>query len=220
MFAEGVTCASLARLGSSRTPDVCWQGRLWTALAWAALLVGGRPVEAHPATADTRLSRIGPAPDFVLTRQDGARLGLVALRGKVVVVTFIYATCADTCPLLTAKLVGIQERLGTDRARARFVAITVDPERDAPEVLRRYADRHGAAAPGWAFLTGTVAEIHEVARRYGVYVKKRPGGDVDHTFLTSLIDGEGILRVQYQGVRFDPGEFLRDLRSLVREGSP
>jgi cytochrome oxidase Cu insertion factor (SCO1/SenC/PrrC family) len=68
------------------------------------------------------------------------------------------------------------------------------------------------------FLTGTADEIGDVARRYGIYVRKRPAGDVDHTFLTSVIDGYGVLRVQYQGVRFDPGEFLRDLRSLFSEG--
>jgi protein SCO1/2 len=188
------------------------------ALIGGALLLGGAPVGPHPAKANARLSRIGPAPDFDLTLRDGARVGLADLRGKVVVVTFIYATCADTCPLLTAKLVGIQRELGTNGAGVRFVAITVDPEKDTPEALRRYAEGHGAKAPGWLFLTGTKREIGEVARRYGVYVKKRPTGDVDHTFLTSVIDGEGVLRVQYQGVRFDPGEFLRDLRSLLPEG--
>jgi protein SCO1 len=94
----------------------------------------------------------------------------------------------------------------------------VDPVKDTPEALRRYAEGHGAKAPGWIFLTGTEGEIGEVARRYGIYVKKRPAGDVDHTFLTSVIDGDGVLRVQYQGVRFNPGEFLRDLRSLLLEG--
>ena len=188
------------------------------AVAGAVLLGGGAPAGAHPAKADARLSRIGPAPDFALTRQDGERVGLADLRGKVVVVTFIYATCADTCPLLTAKLVEIQRRLGADGPRVRFVAITVDPVRDTAEALRRYAEGHGAKAPGWLFLTGTEEEIGEVARRYAIYVKKRPAGDVDHTFLTSLIDGEGVLRVQYVGVRFDPGEFLGDLRSLLREG--
>jgi len=194
------------------------RSRLLMALVGAVLLGGGPPAGAHPAKADARLSRIGPAPDFALTMQDGARVGLADLRGKVVVVTFIYATCADTCPLLTAKLVGIQRRLGGDGARVRFVAITVDPVKDTPEALRRYAGGHGAKAPGWLFLTGTEEEIGEVARRYGIYVKKRPAGDVDHTFLTSLIDGEGVLRVQYLGVRFDPGEFLGDLRSLLSEG--
>ena len=192
--------------------------RLLMALVGAALLSGGAQAGAHPAKADARLSRIGPAPDFALTMQDGARVGLADLRGKVVVVTFIYATCADTCPLLTAKLVEIQRRLSGDGARVRFVAITVDPVKDTPEALRRYAGSHGAKAPGWLFLTGTEEEIGEVARRYAVYVKKRPAGDVDHTFLTSLIDGKGVLRVQYLGVRFDPGEFLGDLRSLLREG--
>jgi protein SCO1 len=192
--------------------------RFLIALVGAALLGVCTPARVHPEQADAWLSRIGPAPDFALTLQDGARIGLADLRGKVVVVTFIYASCADTCPLLTAKLVGIQRQLGTDGARVRFVAITVDPKKDTPAALRRYAEGHGAKAPGWIFLTGTEEEIGEVARRYGIYVKKRPGGDVDHTFLTSLIDGEGVLRVQYQGVRFSPGEFLRDLRSLLIEG--
>lgn len=190
---------------------------LLIALVGVALLGGGTPV-AHPGQADTRLSRIGPAPDFALTGQDGARVGLADLRGKVAVVTFIYATCADTCPLLTAKLVGIQRRLGVEGGRVRFVAITVDPAKDTPEALRRYADGHGAKAPGWMFLTGRADEIGEVARRYGIYARRKPAGDVDHTFLTSIIDPEGVLRVQYQGVRFDAGEFLRDLRSLLAEG--
>jgi protein SCO1/2 len=192
--------------------------RFLIALIGVALLGGGTPVGAHPAKADARLSRIGPAPDFALTLQDGTQIGLADLRSKVVVVTFIYTTCADTCPLLTAKLVGIQRQLGADGARVRFVAITVDPKKDTPAALRRYAEGHGAKAPGWIFLTGTEGEIGEVARRYGIYVKKRPAGDVDHTFLTSVIDGEGVLRVQYQGVRFSPDEFLRDLRSLLIEG--
>jgi protein SCO1/2 len=84
--------------------------------------------------------------------------------------------------------------------------------------LKNYAQAHGARGPGWAFLTGTPAEIQDVARRYGVFARKTARGDVDHTFLTSLVDREGALRVQYMGVRFDPGEMLRDLRALIREG--
>jgi protein SCO1/2 len=56
-----------------------------------------------------------------------------------------------------------------------------------------------------------------VARRYGIYYRKSERGDVDHSFLTSVIDASGALRVQYQGVRFDADELLRDLRSLLRE---
>jgi protein SCO1/2 len=177
-------------------------------------------VGGHEAKGDARLSRIGPAPDFTLTTQDGARLALRDLRGKVVAVTFIYASCADTCPLLTAKMAALQARLGREfGSRVFFASVTVDPTRDTPEVLRRYAAAHGANAAGWAFLTGTPAEIHDVERRYGIYARKNPSGDVDHTFLTSVIDRDGVLRVQYLGVRFDPDELLEDVKSLLREMS-
>ena len=94
----------------------------------------------------------------------------------------------------------------------------MDPARDTPEVLKRYAEGHGAQSAGLAFLTGTPSEIRAVAKHYGVYYRKTSRGDVDHTFLTSLVDQDGILRVQYLGVRFDPNELLRDLQALVREG--
>src|SRR5215831_17539355 len=175
----------------------------------------------HDARADGPLSKIGPAPEFTLTTQDNARLSLRDLRGKVVAVTFIYASCADTCPLLTAKLASLQARLGADFSpKVFFASITVDPERDTPEVLTRYAQAHGAKPAGWAFLTGTPAEILAVEKKYGIFARKNPRGDVDHTFLTSLIDRDGILRVQYLGVRFDPNELLADLRSLLREAGP
>ncbi len=171
------------------------------------------------AAADEALPRIGQAPAFTLTTQDRARVSLDDLRGKVVAVTFIYASCADTCPILTAKMAALQARLGADFGqRVMFASITVDPERDTPDALKNYAHGHGADLRGWLFLTGAPGEIQEVAKRYGVYYKKSVRGDVDHTFLTSLIDSRGVLRVQYLGVRFDPDEMLRDLQSLVREG--
>jgi len=179
------------------------------------------PALAHQPGRDARLPTIGPAPAFSLMTSDGGRLALGDLRGKVVAVTFIYATCTDTCPLLTAKLVALGQRMGKDfGAQVAFVAISIDPERDTTEVLKSYAQAHGARGAGWAFLTGTPTEIRDVAQRYGVFARKTDRGDVDHTFLTSLVDRGGALRVQYMGVRFDPDEMLRDLRSLLREGGP
>ena len=183
-----------------------------TTIVVAALALSASLVAAES------LPKIKPAPEFTLTKQDGVRLALKELRGKVLAITFIFASCADTCPLLTAKMAGIQDRLGSDFGKkVHFVSITVDAERDTPEVLRRYAEGHKANAAGWAFLTGTPAEIRDVAKRYGIYYKKTSRGDVDHTFLTSLVDQNGILRVQYMGVKFDPDEMLRDLQSLTRE---
>jgi protein SCO1/2 len=175
---------------------------------------------SHKAEEGERLSKIGPAPAFTLTAQDGRRLSLNELRAKVVVVTFIYASCADSCPLLTARMATLQDDLGADFGpKVFFVSITVDPERDTPEVLTRYAQAHGANLSGWAFLTGTPDEIRGVARQYGIYYKKQAAGDVDHTFLTSLVDQSGTLRVQYLGIRFNPDELLRDLQSLLAEGA-
>jgi protein SCO1/2 len=185
------------------------------------LVVGWRASGlSHKAEEGERLSKIGPAPAFTLTAQDGRRLALSELRGKVVLVTFIYASCADACPLLTAKMATLQDDLGVDFGpKVFFVSITVDPERDTPGVLTHYAQAHGANLSGWAFLTGTPDEIRAVARQYGIYYKKQAAGDVDHTFLTSLVDQSGTLRVQYLGVRFDPDELLRDLQSLLAEGA-
>jgi protein SCO1/2 len=188
-------------------------------LAIAFLLSVAVPALAHQPGGDARLPMIGVAPPFELTTSAGGRLALADLRGKVAAVTFIYATCIDTCPLLTTKLATLGKRMGKDfGARVAFVAITVDPERDTLGVLRSYAEAHGARGAGWTFLTGTPAVIKDVTQRYGVFASKTPRGDVDHTFLTSLVDRNGALRVQYMGVRFDPEEMLRDIRALLREG--
>jgi protein SCO1/2 len=195
---------------------------LWCVMLIIVVKMAGRPPigSGHQATPDATLRKIGPAPTFSLTTQDSTRLFLEQLRGKVVVVTFIYTSCADTCPLLTAKMAGLQARLGRDLgSKVFFVAITVDPEQDTPVILKRYAETHGVDLAGWAFLTGTPSEIREVARQYGVMYTKRPRGDVDHTFLTSIVDTSGTLRVQYMGVRFASDAFLSDLHSLLSEGN-
>jgi protein SCO1/2 len=83
--------------------------------------------------------------------------------------------------------------------------------------LKRYAETFGADLNGWAFLTGDPAAIRDVILRYGAFAAKNADGQVDHTFLTSIVDRSGTLRVQYLGVRFDPGEFRRDLLRLVKE---
>jgi protein SCO1 len=183
---------------------------LLTLLAW--------PAHAHDAPHDQRLPAIGPAPEFTLTSQDGAPVSLRDFRGKVVVVTFIFASCPDMCPMLTANMAAVQEKLGSAfGTKIAFISITVDPERDTPEVLKQYAQNFDAKLSGWAFLTGSPASIHEVERKYGVVAMKTADGDIDHTFLTSLIDPDGVLRVQYIGVRFDLEEFRRDIVSLVDE---
>ena len=145
-------------------------------------------------------------------------MSLRDFRGKVVAVTFIFASCTDICPMLTANMASVQEKLGSAfGSKIAFISITVDPERDTPDVLKQYAQNFGANLKGWSFLTGDPATVREVGRKYGVIAMKTADGDVDHTFLTSLIDPNGILRVQYIGVGFDLEEFRSDLVSLLDE---
>jgi protein SCO1 len=173
---------------------------------------------SHQSKRVSGLSKIGPAPEFTLTAQDGKGVSLTGLRGKVVVVAFIYTNCPDACPLLTAKMATLETSLGADFGRnVAFVSITVDPERDTPEVLARYARTHSANVAGWDFLTGSPGEIANVALGYGVVARKIERGTVDHALVTTIVDQRGIMRVQYLGTRFDPEEFLRDIRGLLDE---
>jgi protein SCO1/2 len=181
-----------------------------------ALLALPASLAAHEAGGDKRLPVIGPAPPFTLTSQDGKPVALADLRGKVVALTFIYTACPDICPLLTQKMVEVQDALGADfGTKIAFVSISLDPERDTPEVLKDYAQFWGAKPDGWVFLTGSPEAVRDVTRHYGVFFAKKEDGSVDHTQLTSLVDGDGKMRVQYLGARFDPEEFRRDLMSLV-----
>ena len=181
-----------------------------------ALLVVPASLGARAAGGDQRLPVIGVAPPFTLTSQDGKPLALADLRGKVVAVTFIYTGCPDICPMLTQKMVDVQEALGADFGKkVAFVSISLDPGHDTPEVLKDYAQFWGAKLDGWAFLTGSLEAVRDVTRHYGVFFSMKEDGSVDHSQLTSLVDAEGQMRVQYLGARFDPEEFRQDLMSLV-----
>ena len=188
-------------------------------ISMLALLTSPTLVDAHEAgQEEQRLPTIGAAPDFALTSQDGAEVTLGALRGKVVAVTFIYTSCPDVCPMLTDKMARVQDELGADfGSKVAFLSISVDPEHDTPAVLKEYAEALGADLAGWSFLTGSPAAVREVAHRYGVAVAKAADGQVDHTLLTTLVDRQGVMRVQYLGYRFDEEEFRHDLQDLVSE---
>jgi protein SCO1/2 len=175
-----------------------------------------QPALGHQTGDEKRLPVIGPAPPFALTSQDGKAVTLAGLHGKVVALTFIYTACPDICPTLTQKMAQVQDELGANFGpKIIFVSITLDPENDTSQVLKEYAQLFEAKPEGWVFLTGSLDAIRDVARRYGVFFDGKPDGSVDHTQLTTLIDAEGQMRVQYLGARFDPEEFRHDLISLI-----
>ncbi|HXV81721.1 MAG TPA: SCO family protein [Candidatus Binatia bacterium] len=160
------------------------------------------------------------APNFVLLDQDGNRFDSATLRGKVVVLNFIFTTCTDVCPVFTANLAQLQRTLKDQRASNVFlVSITTDPEVDSPKVLKAYAQRYGADFQNWAFLTGSDAQLKPVWKGFGVRVINKGRGLVQHTSLTTVIDPQGIRRFNYFGEKWQLKDLLRDV-SLLLEDKP
>jgi protein SCO1/2 len=154
-------------------------------------------------------------PDFTLVDQNGKPFRFVNARGKIVLATFIFTTCPDVCPLLTAKFAAIQRTLREKHFDDfLLLSITTDPERDTPAVLKSYAERFKADSNDWLFLTGSEKELAKVWQGFGVSVRKTPDGQIQHTALTTLIDRRGIRRVDYYTDKWQEKEILRDIASL------
>lgn len=160
-----------------------------------------------------------PVPDFTLLDQERRPFRLSSLQGKLVLVTFIYTSCPDVCPLFTAKFAQIQRMLKQENRNDYFLlSITVDPEVDSPGVLKAYARRFEADLKTWAFLTGSKEELKKAWEAFGVVEKKRGRGLIQHTSLTTLIDRQGIRRVDYYGASWTEKEVLKDIAALAKEG--
>ena len=140
----------------------------------------------------------GPAPGVVLVDQAGQPLALRDLHGKVVLLTFIYSACAEVCALITAAMTVLQQRLAAEgRSDVFFLSVTIEPEVDTPAVLWTYAHRRSADLTSWAFLTGSPQAVEAVWQAFGLTVKRRARGGVDHSAWTFVIDRESIVRYRY-----------------------
>jgi len=129
----------------------------------------------------------------------GAARGLADFRGKVVVVAFGYTHCPDVCPMTLANLASARKKLGDDAKDVQVLFVTVDPQRDKPELLREYVP---AFDPTFIGLTGTPDEVTATTKSFGVYAAARPGkpGDeytVDHSAQTFAFDKAGKLRLVF-----------------------
>jgi protein SCO1/2 len=175
--------------------------------------VPGAPREFPPTSATPNTK----APAFVLLNQDGNRFDSTSLRGKVVVLNFIFTTCTDVCPLFTANFAQLQRTLKNEEPALFLVSITTDPEVDSPKVLKAYAQRYGADFRNWAFLTGSESQLKPVWKAFDVRVIKKGRGLVQHTSLTTLIDRQGIRRFNFFGEKWPLKDLLRDTSALLEE---
>ncbi len=157
-----------------------------------------------------------PIEDFSLRDQRGKPFRFHKLRGKLVVLTFVYTTCPDLCPLITSSLRRVQSELSANERKSVFLlSITTDPEIDKPQILKSYAERYGIDFFNWSFLTGEEEELSPVWKAFGVKVQRKARGLVDHTTLTVLVDKNGVMRFAYHGSSPDHDVILGDLRALL-----
>jgi len=174
--------------------------------------------DAHPSP----LANIGPAPPTVLFDTAGKRFDIASRRGKVLLVSFVYTTCNGVCPATTQTLTGIQKRLQAAKlwgTSVEFISITLDPERDTPEVLGRYARLFGADPAAWHFLTGPSPQVESVISGWGMWVKSGPTGVLDHPSRIFLLDRQGRQREIYNLEFLTAESVMQDMRGLLREGS-
>jgi protein SCO1/2 len=190
------------------------------ALALAVLLAPAAEAPAHKSILKVKFAERRALnvvlDNFVLTDQNGKRVEFSKLRGKPVVINFMYTSCPDVCPLLTASLKIVRDHMNPAEAKAiRFLSITTDPEVDTPKVLKAYSRRHQADGNHWSWLTGEARELAPVWQAFAVRVRRLARGLIEHTTLTVVADGEGHMRFAYFGSAPNPDVLLKDLRALA-----
>lgn len=175
-------------------------------------------VDAPNVSATPWLPVIGKAGEIVLTDTGGKRVSLRGLRGKVVLVSFIYTQCTTACPLLTWRMALLQKRLREARAEpVHFLSITVDPARDTAKVLGDYAARFGIEGKPWRFLRGEPQALAPVLAAYGEWTRRLADGDLDHPARLFLVDARGDIREIYSLAFFDEAQAFQDIRALLGE---
>lgn len=176
-------------------------------LAVAALLIallGGcaRPA-ANTTTAQDEGTAVEPPvalSDFTLpSSRDGQPISLSDMAGKPTLLFFGYTFCPDVCPTTLSDVKRAKEQLGADGERLNVVFISVDGERDTPEVLARYV---GAFDPSFVGLQGDEATLRQIGKEYGLFYQRRDVEGsaaylVDHSAALYLIDAQGRLRTVY-----------------------
>jgi protein SCO1/2 len=185
---------------------------------WLAILMLATEPEGKPS----RLADIGPAPQTELVDSAGGRCDLAKLRGKIVLVSFVYTKCNGACPATTQTLVGIQRALRDAKLWANsveFVSITLDPTRDSPGVLDHYARLFGADLAGWHFLTGERSTVEAVINAWGIWVKRNPDGVIDHSSRVFLLDQQGREREIYNLEWLKTASVVEDVQELLRESA-
>lgn len=198
----------------------------WPLLLCLAALVGGCGSGAV-ATGDTTNGVVGsgfqglvlrpekPEPPLALRNYTGTRVNLHALRGKAVLVTFVYTHCPDVCPLIVSNLAAAQRQLGARARGVQIVAVTVDPKNDTSAAVRKFLAERGATGR-MDYLIGARRELAPVWKTWGVAVGANKYEDTEaHSALVFGITPAGKIAVVYSS-NFTPAQIVHDVPLLER----
>jgi cytochrome oxidase Cu insertion factor (SCO1/SenC/PrrC family) len=199
--------------------------RKWLVIVLTALVT--MPVVAVAVLSLTRsfavreLPVLGQVPSFALVERSGAKVTNETLRGKVWAIGFIFTHCAGQCPMIGEAMQKVEKSLRLKPA-FRLVSLTVDPERDTPQVLSRYADVWHADPYKWLFLTGKRAGIASLVQNGFHLATGETDGtagsdDISHSEKLVLVDGAGRIRGYYNALdEEEVSSLLVDAKSLLR----
>jgi protein SCO1/2 len=166
----------------------------------------------------TDITGAGFGRDFALTDHTGKPRTLADFRGKVVVIFFGFTHCPDVCPTTLAELAAALKKLGGDGDRVQVLLVTVDPERDTPQILSQYVT---AFDPRFLALRGTSDETARVAKEFKIVYQKVAGArpdsyTMDHSAGTYIFDTQGRLRV-YVSYGQGPEVLAHDIALLLQQ---
>ena len=167
---------------------------------------------------------LGEVPAFSLTERSGRTVEAADLQDKVWVVDFIFTHCAGPCPIMSSRMARLQ-KLVKGSPDIRLVSVSVDPERDNPEVLSEYAGRFGADGEAWLFLTGEKSSIYHLIKKgfmlavdEGFDVQGEGPGIITHSVRFVLVDQQGRIRAYYDGTETEtPERVFSDIQMLLAE---
>lgn len=191
------------------------QGRIVNHIKTAMDGAQAAVLEKQIASLDGGLGVFGEVPDFALRDSSDAPANLRSLQGKIWVADFIFTSCPDMCPMMTAKMRELDQEFKKDD-RFRLVSISVDPKRDTPEVLRSYQKKFGIDGSNWSFLTGKFGDIKRLIG--GGFKLGTPENPEMHTGKFVLVDGSARIRGYYDSDSTPSLEKLKaDIRRALKE---
>jgi protein SCO1 len=149
-----------------------------------------------------------PIRDFSLRDQDGRPVSLREYRGKVVVLTFMYSTCQDTCPVTAQTIRGALDQVGHD---VPVLAVSVDPAHDTRDTAERFLVKQSMSAGRMRFLLGTRAQLQPIWKAYGIQPQ---GKGFEHTAYVAVLDRTGRQRVAFPAEQMTDRDLAHDIRRL------